>query len=90
MAFIGKPKHKKKKKLECTWQHFGVQNSFWMKVKLDSMVRWRKLDKINVHKVYNIHVFNGHKASSLWFMTHYQTKEKWKKKCSLIKSLPFS
>jgi hypothetical protein len=68
--------------LECTWQHFGTQSSFWIKVKLDPMVRWRELDKINVHKVYNVHLSNGHRTSYLWFMTHYQTKEKWKKKCN--------
>jgi hypothetical protein len=33
------------------------------------MVRWRGLDKINVHKIYNVHFFNSHKASCLWFMT---------------------
>jgi hypothetical protein len=41
------------------------------------MVRWRKLDKINLHKIYNIYFFNGHKASYLWFMKQYQIKEKW-------------
>jgi hypothetical protein len=68
----------RRRKLECAWQHFGSQSSFWIKVKLDPMVRWRELDKINVHKIYNVHIFNGHGASCLWFMTHYQNKEKWK------------
>jgi hypothetical protein len=26
------------------------------------MVRWEGLDKINVHKIYNLQFFNGHKA----------------------------
>jgi hypothetical protein len=48
------------------------------------------LDKINVDKLYNIHLFNGHKASCLWFMTHYQTKKKEKIiQCPPIKSSPF-
>jgi len=29
------------KKLECAWQHFWIQSSFWIKVKLDPMVRWK-------------------------------------------------
>ncbi len=68
----------RKRTLECTWEHFETQSSFWIKVELDLMVRWRKLDKINVHKVYNVHLFNGHRASCLCSVTHYQTKEKWK------------
>ncbi len=66
------------KTLKCAWQHFGIQSSLWINVKLDPMVKWRELRKINVHKIYNVHLFNSHRASSLWFMTHYQTKEKWK------------
>jgi len=46
-------------------------------VKFDPMVEWRRLDKINVHKVYNVHFFNGHGAPCLWFIAHYQAKEKW-------------
>jgi len=48
---------------------FGTQNSFWIKVKLDPMVKWKGLDKINVRKIYNIHIFNGHRASCLWHDT---------------------
>jgi hypothetical protein len=44
MAFFENPKHKKIA-LECAWQDFGTQSSFWIKVKLDPMVRWRDLDK---------------------------------------------
>ncbi len=36
------------------------------------------MDKINVYKVYNLQFFNGRRASCLWFMKHYQTKEKLK------------
>jgi len=39
------------------------------------MVKRRDLDKINVNKIYNVHLFNNHKASCLWFITHYQTKK---------------
>jgi len=42
IEFFGNPKHKKKN-LECAWQDFGTQNSFW--IKLDAMVRWKGLDK---------------------------------------------
>jgi hypothetical protein len=81
----------KKIALECAWQDFGIQSSFWIKVKLDPMVRWKDLDKINVHKVYNIHIFNGHKTSCLWFITHYQTKKNEKIiQCPHLKSSPFS
>jgi hypothetical protein len=77
IAFFGNPKHKEKN-WGCAWQDFGIQNSFWIKVKLDPMIRWKRLDQINMHNVYNIHFFNGHKSLCLWFTTHYQTKEKWK------------
>ncbi len=58
--------------LEFAWQHFGTQHLFLIKVNIDIIVR---LDKINVHKVYNLHFFDNHKASCLWFMKHYQIKE---------------
>jgi len=41
------------------------------------MVRWRGLDKINVHKIYNVHFFNSHKAPCLWFMTLPNKKIKY-------------
>jgi hypothetical protein len=54
------------------------------------MVRLGGLNKINVHKVYNLHFFNDHKALCLWFMKHYQTKENWKiMQCPFIKSPHF-
>jgi hypothetical protein len=52
MASSSYPKHKKKT-LESTWRHFGTQNELRVKINLDPMVRWRGLDKINVHKIYN-------------------------------------
>jgi hypothetical protein len=67
--------NKRKIALECAWQNFETQSSFWIIVNLDPMVRWRYFDKIDVHKVYNVHLFNDHSASCLWFMTHYQTKK---------------
>jgi hypothetical protein len=29
----------RKKNLECVWQHFKTQSSFWIKIKHDPMVR---------------------------------------------------
>jgi hypothetical protein len=76
--------------LECAWENFGTRSSFWIKVKFDPMVRWKDLDQINVHKIYNIHLFNNHRTSCLWFMTHYQTQKNEKKiQCPPIKSYPF-
>jgi hypothetical protein len=43
----------RQKTLKCAWQDFGTQSSFWIKVKLDPIVRWKGLDEINVHKIYN-------------------------------------
>jgi hypothetical protein len=65
--------------LECAQQHFGTQSSFWIKVMFYLMFKFKELDKINVHKVYDVHFFKGHKVSYLWFMTHYETKRKMKK-----------
>jgi hypothetical protein len=50
-------------------------NILGLKVKFDPMIRGKGLDKINVHKIYNVHFFNDHKVSCLWFMTHYQTQK---------------
>ncbi len=59
MVFFGYPKHKQKT-LKFAWKHFGIQSSFWVKMNFDPMVRWRGLDKINVHIVYNnLQFFNG-------------------------------
>jgi hypothetical protein len=78
MSSFGYPKHKQIF-FDFAQQHFGIQNYLWIKINLDPTVRWRRLDKINVHGVYHLLFFNGHRASSLWFMKHYQTKENWKK-----------
>jgi hypothetical protein len=40
--------------LEFTQHHFGTQSSLSIKINLDPMVRWRGLNKINVHTVYNL------------------------------------
>jgi len=45
-------KHQQKT-LEFAWQHFGTQNSFWVKINLDPTIKWRESDKINVHRIYN-------------------------------------
>jgi hypothetical protein len=74
MVSFGYPKHKKK----IAWQHFETQSSFWIKINLDPIVRWKRLDKFNVHIIYNLEFFNGHRVSCLWFIKHYQTKENWK------------
>jgi hypothetical protein len=44
-----------------------------------------------MHKIYNLHLFNGHRASCLWFITH--TKPKKNENiilCPPIKSYLFS
>jgi hypothetical protein len=48
MASCDYSKHKKK----FAWQHFGIQSSFWIKINLDPKIKWKGLDKINVHRVY--------------------------------------
>jgi hypothetical protein len=53
MVFFGYHKHKQKTK-KSAWQHFGTQSSLWVKINLDPMIIWRKLDKINVHTTYNL------------------------------------
>jgi hypothetical protein len=80
--------HKQKQKIKkIAWQHFATQSSFWVKINLDPMVRWRELNKVNVHIVYNLQFLNNHRASCLWFIKHYQTKEnKNKIQCSFVKS----
>jgi len=69
MIFFDYFKHKQKN-LKFAWQHFGTQSSLWSKINLDPIVRWRGLDKINVHTIYNLQLFNDHKVSCLWFMKH--------------------
>jgi len=49
MASIGYPKHKWNF-LKFAQKHFWTQSSFWIKINFDPMVRWRGLDKINVHR----------------------------------------
>jgi hypothetical protein len=79
MASFGYPAKHKQKTLEFAWQCFGTQFSLWVKINCDPMVRWRGLDKINVlWKYINYNFFYCHRAPCLWFMKHYQTKEKWK------------
>jgi hypothetical protein len=53
MASVGYPKHKWKT-LEFAQKHFWIQSLFWVKINFDLMVRWGRLDKINVHRVYNL------------------------------------
>jgi hypothetical protein len=52
MTSFGYPKHKQTT-LEFAQQHFLIQNSFWIKINFDLMIKWRGLDKINVHRIYN-------------------------------------
>jgi hypothetical protein len=55
------------------------------------MARLKWLDKINVHREYNLHFFDSHKASCLRFMKIYQGKENWEiLQCPPIKSPPLS
>jgi hypothetical protein len=53
MASFGYAKHNLKT-LELAQQHFWIQSSFWIKYYFDPMVRWKGLNKINVHIVYNL------------------------------------
>jgi SOS-response transcriptional repressor LexA len=46
-------KHKLKT-LKFAQQHLKTQSSFWVKIHFDPMIRWGGLDKINVHKVYDL------------------------------------
>jgi hypothetical protein len=46
-------KHKPKK-LKFVWQPFGTQGLLWSKMNFDPTVRWRRLDKINVHIICNL------------------------------------
>jgi hypothetical protein len=58
MASFGNPKHLQKT--------LNVHdNILGLKVNIDSMVRLRGLNKINVHKVHNIQFFDGHSTSCL-------------------------
>jgi len=73
----------------CTTTKFGIQSSLWVKINLDPTIKWGGLNKINVHRVYNLQFFNNHKDSCLWFMKHYQTKEIEKiMQCPYIKYAP--
>ncbi len=80
MASFGYPKHKQKT-LEFAKQHFGIQNSVSVKINLDPTVRWGRLNKINVHIIYNLQFFNDHKASCLWSWNITKQKE-IEKKCN--------
>jgi hypothetical protein len=53
MVSFGYPKHKQEIS-KFAWQHFGIQSLFWVKINFDPTIRWRGLDKINVHIVYNL------------------------------------
>jgi len=46
-------KHKQKK-LKFSWQPFGTQGLLWVKMNFDPTIRWRGLDKINAHIIYNL------------------------------------
>jgi hypothetical protein len=50
MVFFGYHKHKQKTS-EFVWQHFGTQSSLWVKINFDPMVKWKELDKINLHYI---------------------------------------
>ncbi len=53
MVSFDYPKHKQKT-LKFAWQPFGTQNLLWNKINFDATVKWRRLDKINVHTIYNL------------------------------------
>ncbi len=43
-----------KKNSKFAWQYFGTQHLLWVKISFDPTFRWRGLDKINVHTIYNL------------------------------------
>jgi len=77
MVSFGYPKHTQKT-LNFTWQPFGIQSLLWIKIDFDPTVKWRRLNKINVHTIYDLHFFNDYTASCLWLIKQYQKKENWK------------
>jgi hypothetical protein len=46
------------------------------------------LDKIYVHIIFNLHFFDGHRVSCLWFIKKYQTKKNWKNNAMLDYKIP--
>jgi len=42
----------KEKTLKFAWQNFEAQSSLGVKINFDPMVKWRGLDKTNVHIVH--------------------------------------
>jgi len=75
MTSFGYPNNKQKK-IELK-VHFAL-------ILIYPMIQWKKLDKMNVHKIYNLHFFDNQKASCLWFMKYYQIKENWKNNANNI------
>jgi hypothetical protein len=69
---------RKQKTLKFAKQYFKTQSSFWVKINFDSTTKWRALNRINIHSVYNSQFLNSHRASCLWIMKHFRTKENWK------------
>jgi len=53
MVSFGYPKHKQKT-FKFAWQPFGTQSLLWIKINFDPTIRWRGLDQINVHTIYNL------------------------------------
>ncbi len=46
------------------------------------------MNKINVHRIFNLHFFYGHRVSCLWFIKHYQTKKNWKNNAMFDHKIP--
>jgi hypothetical protein len=61
---------------------FGSQNELWIKVNLDPMVRLKGLNKINVHKINDIIVFNDHRVYVCGWLKI--TKKRIEKKCNQL------
>jgi len=66
------------RKLKFAWQRIGTQSSFWIKNDIDPIVRWRGLDKINVHTLCNLHFSNDHRphVCGSWNITEQKKTEK--------------
>jgi hypothetical protein len=83
MVSFGYPKHKKTSKF--AWKQFEIKSSFWVKINLDRMVKWREIGyNQSTWNTNKLHFSKNHNVSCLWFMKHYQTKEKKEVNAMLI------
>jgi hypothetical protein len=53
MVSFSYPKDEQKT-LKFAWQPFGTQSLFCVKINFNPTIRWRGVNKINVHIIYNL------------------------------------